>query len=46
MIFDGQPHPSTGTTNYDSTAYVRFGNTISQVYFKNGKAVACVPLKN
>jgi hypothetical protein len=39
MIFDGQPHPSTGGPDYDSTAYVRFGNTINQVYFKDGKAV-------
>jgi hypothetical protein len=39
MIFDGQPHPSTGSPNYDSTAYIRFGNTINQVYFKDGKAV-------
>jgi hypothetical protein len=39
MIFDGQPHPSAGSPDYDSTACVRFGNTINMVYFKNGKAV-------
>jgi hypothetical protein len=39
MTFDGQPHPSTGSPNYDSTVYIRFGNTINQVYFKDGKAV-------
>jgi hypothetical protein len=40
MIIDGQPHPTTGNPNYDSSAFIRFGNTINQVDFKNGKAVA------
>jgi hypothetical protein len=38
-ILDGQPHPSVGGPDYDSTAYVRFGGTINLVYFKNGRAV-------
>jgi hypothetical protein len=40
LIFDGQPHPTTGSPNFDSTAYIRFGNTINMVWFKNGKAMA------
>jgi hypothetical protein len=39
-ILDGQPHPSVAGPDYDSTAYVRFGNTMNLVYFKNGKAVS------
>jgi hypothetical protein len=39
MIFDGQPHPTTGSPNYDASTFIRFGNTINQVDFKNGKAV-------
>jgi hypothetical protein len=39
MIIDGQPHPTTGSPNYDASAFIRFGNTINQVNFKNGKAV-------
>jgi hypothetical protein len=37
--FDGQPHPSTGNPNYDSTAYVRIGNTFNFTRYKNGKTV-------
>jgi hypothetical protein len=40
MIIDGQPHPTTGSPNYDASAFIRFGNTINQVDFKNGKAVS------
>jgi hypothetical protein len=36
---DGQPHPSTGSPNYDSTAYVRIGNTFNLIRYKNGKTV-------
>ena len=38
-IYDGQPHPTTGSPDFDSTAYTRVGNTINAVRFKNGKAV-------
>ena len=38
-IYDGKPHPSTGSPDYDSTAYIRAGNTISWIRFKNGKPV-------
>jgi hypothetical protein len=38
-VYDGKPHPSTGSPDYDSTAYTRAGNTISWVRFKNGKPV-------
>ncbi len=38
-IYDGLPHPTTGSPNYDSTAYTRIGNTINAVRFKAGKAV-------
>jgi hypothetical protein len=41
-IYDGMPHPTTGTPLYDSTAYTRSGNTISWVRFKNGKQVGVV----
>jgi hypothetical protein len=35
-IYDGQPHPSTGSPDYDATAYTRVdGNTI----IKGGKLV-------
>jgi hypothetical protein len=40
MDFDGQPHPTTGSSIFDSATSTRFGNTIHLVYFKNGKAVA------
>jgi hypothetical protein len=36
-IYDGMPHPTTGSPNYDSTAYTRIGNTINAVRFKQGK---------
>jgi hypothetical protein len=38
-IYDGQPHPTTGSPNYDSTSYTRIGNTINIVRFRGGKAV-------
>jgi hypothetical protein len=38
-IYDGMPHPTTGSPNYDSTTYTRIGNTINWVRFKQGKAV-------
>jgi hypothetical protein len=39
QIYDGQPHPTTGFPNYDSTAFTRIGNTINSVRFKQGKTV-------
>jgi hypothetical protein len=36
LIYDGQPHPTTGFPNYDSTAFTRIGNTINSVRFKQG----------
>jgi hypothetical protein len=38
-IYDGQPHPTTGSADYDSTTYTRIGNTINWVRFKQGKTV-------
>jgi hypothetical protein len=38
-IYDGQPHPTTGNPNYDSTAFTRIGNTVNAVRFRNGKIV-------
>jgi hypothetical protein len=38
-IYDGQPHPVTGSPNYDSNTYHRFGNSINGIWFKNGKVV-------
>jgi hypothetical protein len=38
-IYDGQPHPTTGNPNYESTAFTRVGNTINAVRFRNGKVV-------
>ncbi len=38
-IYDGQPHPTTGSPTFDSTAYTRIGNSINAVRFRNGKAV-------
>jgi hypothetical protein len=38
-IYDGMPHPTTGTPEYDSTAFTLIGNTINAVRFKNGKVV-------
>jgi hypothetical protein len=36
-IYDGQPHPTTGSPFFDSTTYTRIGNTINAVRFRNGK---------
>ena len=36
-IYDGQPHPTTGSPDYDSTTYTRIGNTINAVRFRQGK---------
>ena len=30
-IYDGQPHPTTGSPLFDSTTYTRIGNTINAV---------------
>ena len=38
-IYDGQPHPTTGSADYDSSSYTRIGNTINIVRFKQGKVV-------
>jgi hypothetical protein len=38
-IYDGMPHPTTGSPDYDSTAYTRIGNTVNGVRFKQGKQV-------
>jgi hypothetical protein len=38
-IYDGMPHPTTGSPDYDSTAYTRVGNTIDGVRFRQGKVV-------
>jgi len=38
-IYDGQPHPVTGTPNFDTNTFHRIGNSISGVRFKNGKVV-------
>jgi hypothetical protein len=37
--YDGMPHPTTGSPDYDSTTYTRIGNTINGVRFKQGKPV-------
>jgi hypothetical protein len=37
--YDGQPRPTTGVPNFDSSAFTRIGNTINMVSFKNGKVV-------
>ena len=40
-IYDGQPHPSTGSADYDASAYTRVdANTIIWGRFKGGKLVA------
>jgi hypothetical protein len=39
-IYDGQPHPTTGSPDWDSSAYTRIGNTINVVRFRQGKAVS------
>jgi hypothetical protein len=36
-IYDGQPHPTTGSPDFDSTTYTRIGNTINWVRFRQGK---------
>jgi hypothetical protein len=36
-VYDGMPHPTTGTPTYDSTIYTRIGNTINAVRFRMGK---------
>jgi hypothetical protein len=38
-IYDGQPHPVTGSPDYDSNTFHRIGNSISGIWFKNGKVV-------
>jgi hypothetical protein len=38
-IYDGMPHPTTGSPNYDATTYTRVGNTINAVRFRQGKTV-------
>jgi hypothetical protein len=38
-IYDGMPHPSTGSPNYDSSTFNRIGNTINWVRFRQGKTV-------
>jgi hypothetical protein len=40
MEFSGQPTPSVGSPTYNATAHTRVGNTINEVYFKNGKPVS------
>jgi hypothetical protein len=38
-IYDGMPHPTAGSPDYDSTIYTRIGNTINHVRFRAGKPV-------
>jgi hypothetical protein len=38
-IYDGMPHPTTGSPDYDSTTYTRIGNTLNAIRFKDGKPV-------
>ena len=39
-IYDGQPHPTTGSQLYDASAYLRLdGNTVVLSRFKGGKLV-------
>jgi hypothetical protein len=39
-IYDGQPHPSTGSPNYDASAYTRLdANTVIYTRLKAGKLV-------
>jgi hypothetical protein len=38
-IYDGRPHPTTGSRDYDSNTYHRIGNSINGIWFKNGKVV-------
>jgi hypothetical protein len=37
-IYDGMPHRTAGSPDYDSTTYTRIGNTINSVRFRQGKA--------
>jgi hypothetical protein len=40
-IYDGQPHPTMGSPDYDASAYTRVdANTETVARFKNGKLVA------
>jgi hypothetical protein len=36
-IYDGMPHATTGSPDYDTTIYHRIGNTINIVRFRQGK---------
>jgi hypothetical protein len=40
IIYDGMPHPTTGSPEWDSTAFTRIGNTVNFIRFKNGNPVA------
>jgi hypothetical protein len=44
-IYDGQPHPTTGSPDSDSSSYHRFGNSISGTFFKNGKVVGLTQIQ-
>jgi hypothetical protein len=37
--YDGMPHPTTTSPDYDATTYTRLGDTINIVRFKQGKVV-------
>jgi hypothetical protein len=45
-IYDGMPHPTTGTPLYDSSTYTRIGNTINVVRSRAGKLVAVGQFRN
>jgi hypothetical protein len=36
-IYDGQPHPTSGNPNYDSTLFSRIGNTVNAFVSKTEK---------
>ena len=36
-IYDGMPHPTTGSPDYDTTIYHRIGSTINMVRSRQGK---------
>jgi hypothetical protein len=38
-IYDGMPHPTTGSDDVNSSAYALIGNIVNVVRFKNGKPV-------
>jgi len=38
-IYDGQPHPVTGSLTFDSNTFHRIGNSINGVRFKDGRVV-------